>query len=127
MKTGDSLGDLTDEIAPGRHIVQFVTAGPKNYGYLLDDGTSQVTVKGITLNSRNKKAITFELIKGMVLGTDDREKVSMVNPNDFFRDPIDGSLSIGPSVKSYRKVYTKRAVMDDGVTTKPFGYEGHDV
>ena len=122
MKTGDSLGDLTDEIEPGRRIVEFVTAGPKNYAYVLDDGTSKVTVKGITLNSRNRRAITFQLIKGMVLGTETRDSIQLVNPNDFGRNPITGELTIGPSTKTYRKVYTKRALMPDGITTQPFGY-----
>ena len=121
VKTGDSLGNLTDEIPTGRSIVAFVTAGPKNYAYQLDDGTSKVTVKGITMNCRNKAIVTFDLIKGMVLGTGP-EKVEMVNPNTFSRNPLTGELGIGPSTKSYRKVYTKRALMADGVNTMPFGY-----
>jgi len=121
IKTGDSLGDLTDEIPTGRSITAFVSAGPKNYAYQLDDGTSKVTVKGITMNCRNKAIITFDLIKGMVLGTG-VSKVEMVNPNTFSRNPLTGELSIGPSTKSYRKVYTKRALMPDGVHTMPFGY-----
>ncbi len=46
---GDFLGDLTDELPPGRHIVEVTCCGPKNYGYMLDDGTCFVKVKGFTL------------------------------------------------------------------------------
>ena len=121
VKTGDAMGDLTDEIPPDKCIVAFISAGPKNYSYKLDDGTAKVTVKGITMNSRNKGVITYDLIKSMVFN-EGPESVCLVNPTTFNRDPITGSLSLGTSTKTYRKIYTKRALMDDGVSTKPFGY-----
>ena len=55
---GDFLGDLTDEL-DGKHIVEFVSAGPKNYAYLLNDGDTQCKVKGFTLNHQNAKKINF--------------------------------------------------------------------
>jgi len=122
VKTGDGLGDLTDELPPGKTIVSFVTAGPKNYSYKLSDGTAKVTVKGVTMNSRNKGIVTYELIKSMVF-ENGPESVCLVNPTSFSRDPLAGVLSIGPSTKTYRKVYSKRMVMDDKVNTKPYGYK----
>ncbi len=122
VKTGDALGDLTDEVTPGRRIVEFVTAGPKNYVYKLDDGTCKLTIKGITMNSRNSRVITFDLVKAMVL--DPRaQAVTMVNPSNFVRNPVTASLGLGVATKTYRKVYTKRALMPDGISTKPFGYK----
>ena len=49
---GDYLGDFTDEIKKkgASHIVEFISAGPKNYAYKMDNGKTSCTVKGITLN-----------------------------------------------------------------------------
>jgi hypothetical protein len=49
---GEYLGDLTDEIDPkdGNYIVEFVSAGPKNYAYKTDKGVTKCTIKGFTLN-----------------------------------------------------------------------------
>ena len=49
IKTGDYLGELTDELQ-GHHIVEFVSAGPKNYSFKLDNGETKCTIKGFTLN-----------------------------------------------------------------------------
>ena len=56
---GDFLGDLTDELG-GKHIVEFVSARPKNYAYKLSDGTTYCKVKGFTLNHENAKKINFD-------------------------------------------------------------------
>ena len=55
---GDFLGDLTDELDV-KHIVEFDSAGPKNYAYLLNDGNTQCKVKGFSLNHQNAKIINF--------------------------------------------------------------------
>ena len=34
--TGDYLGQLTNELPPGRHICEMVAGGPKNYAYSLE-------------------------------------------------------------------------------------------
>ena len=100
VKTGDRLGDLTVEIPKDRHIVSFVTAGPKSYSYMLDNGTSKVTVKGITMNSRNKKLITFDRVKDLVLGLTGTSSVQMLNPNSFTRNSVMGTSGIGPATKT---------------------------
>ena len=45
---GDFLGEFTNEIDPseGDHIIEFVSAGPKNYSYRLDSGIVHSKVKG---------------------------------------------------------------------------------
>ena len=42
-KLGNYLGEFTNEIDPkdGNYIVEFVSAGPKNYAYLLDTGVTK--------------------------------------------------------------------------------------
>ena len=65
---GDFLGQFTNEIdqEKGNHIIEFVSAGPKNYGYKLDTGYSCCTVKGINLNHNACQLINFESIKNIV-------------------------------------------------------------
>lgn len=121
IKTGDALGDLTDELPPGRSIISFCSGGPKNYIYKLDDQSTSVTVKGITLNSRTKTKITYDLLRSMVL-KEGPDSIVVMNPAGFGRDPKVGALHQQPMAKTYRVVYTKRAVMADGISTKPYGY-----
>lgn len=121
IKTGDALGDLTDELPPGRSIISFCSGGPKNYVYMLDNGVASVTVKGITLNSRTKTIITYDLLRSMVL-KEGPAAVTVMDPAKFGRNPETGGLYLQPMAKTYRVVYTKRAVMADGVSTMPYGY-----
>ena len=120
IKTGDALGDLTNEIAPERSIVSFCSAGPKNYVYLLDNNTTSVTVKGITLNCRTKTVLTYDLVRSMILKAGPNQ-VAVMN-NTFGRNPLIGALHMEPAAKTYRVVYTKRAVLEDGISTMPYGY-----
>ena len=60
--TGVYLGDLTDEL-DGHHIVEFVSAGPKNYGYKLENGKCFCKIKGFTLNHSISQKLNFEKMK----------------------------------------------------------------
>ena len=62
---GDYLGDLTDEL-DGHHIVEFVSAGPKNYAYRLENGQCCCKVKGFTLNYTNSALINFDTMRNEV-------------------------------------------------------------
>lgn len=55
---GDYLGDLTDELK-GENIVEFVSCGPKNYAYLLSDGSACCKVKGFRLDYTTMSKINF--------------------------------------------------------------------
>jgi hypothetical protein len=63
VKTGDYLGDLTDELeqyGPGSYIKEFVPGGPKNYAFSVfcpstGNRTTKCKVKGITFNYDNSK------------------------------------------------------------------------
>ena len=46
--TGDFLGEFKDEFKPGQYAVEFVGAGPKNYGVQLNTGESWIKVRGFT-------------------------------------------------------------------------------
>ena len=115
---GEFLGDLTDEY-PGRRIFRFVSGGPKNYAYEFEDGDSVVKVKGFTLNHRNSKVITPQLMLEMAKKRDGA-RVEIFNPKKILRSTVHGVIT-RPERKRYRVVYTKRVVHRNGTTT-PFGY-----
>ena len=43
VPTGAFFGDLTDEIPQGLTITEFMSAGPKNYGYRLNNGDAHMS------------------------------------------------------------------------------------
>ena len=117
---GDYLGDLTDEVPHGK-IIDFVTAGPKNYAYKIRRHDGQIEtvckVRGITLNYKNSLDINFESIKATV--TENRTNTIAVKGHHIVRR--DKSLLTVEHTKKYRFVYDKRIILD-GCHTVPFGY-----
>ena len=120
---GDFLGDLTDEL-DGKHIVEFVSAGPKNYAYLLNDGHTQCKVKGFTLNHENAKKINFRTMcsevflwhfHGATMGT------TLENPRQICRDAKKQRVYNRAQQKSYSVMYDKRRIMNN-LDTVPYGY-----
>jgi hypothetical protein len=67
LKLGKFLGDMTSELDEGDYIKEFVSGGPKNYGYVTKNGKTEVKIKGFTLNSTNAVAFSFEKIKEVII------------------------------------------------------------
>jgi hypothetical protein len=65
--TGNALGDLTDELDPGDYITEFVSIGPKSYGYRTYKGEEELKVKGITLSYKTKRKIDFDCLVEMTV------------------------------------------------------------
>ena len=64
IPTGDLLGQWTDELVDkktkvSRKITTFVGAGPKSYGYILDDGTTKMKLKGFSMNYETCKKLNL--------------------------------------------------------------------
>jgi len=71
-ETGDYLGELTDELYDKKkkeyhYITEFASAGPKNYGYVLDNGKQECKVKGFNLNVEGCKQLNYTILKNNVL------------------------------------------------------------
>ena len=64
---GNFLGELTSELDRKDHIVEFVSGGPKNYGFITSVGKATVKIKGFSLNSTNGPAFSFGNIKNIIL------------------------------------------------------------
>ena len=116
---GDYLGDFTSELKPGEFITEFVSAGPKNYGYLTSNGTEVCKVKGFTLNYQNSKAVNFRCMLREVFGVE--QDVYTVNPSKICRDKRSVKLYNKKESKRYSMVYTKR-VIREGYCTVPYGF-----
>ena len=116
---GNYLGHLTNELKKGDYIEEFVSAGPKNYGYKTIKGKSSCTVKGFTLNSSTKKLINFNSIKNIVIN--DREEKIEAEQLKFIRNKHDWTVETETAKKIYGFVYSKRILLDD-FSSLPFGY-----
>jgi len=120
---GDYLGMFTNEIDPaeGTEIIEFVSAGPKNYSYKLDTGITHTKIKGFDLNFSASQSIDFEKIKEIVLSPHEKLQISLKQSN-IKRNKNDWTVHSKNIEKTYRLVYDKRIILDD-LTTTPFGYK----
>ena len=118
---GNYLGEFTNEIDPkdGNYIIEFVSAGPKNYAFLLDTGKTKSTIKGITQNNVTSLIIKYESIKNIVCN--DRSAKISVKHLRFIRDNKKWNVSTQDIYKTYGFVYDKRVLKTD-LSTKPYGF-----
>jgi len=122
---GNYLGEMPDELE-GDHIVEFTSAGPKNYGYVTNAGKKCCKVRGFTLNVRGSQYLNYEvmrqnLLKEITDPKDERRAVGVPSLT-FLRDSQNKDIYILPRTKRYGLVLDKRVV--DPVTFKsyPYGY-----
>ena len=138
-ETGDYLGELTNELYDKktkefRHIVEFASAGPKNYGYQLDNGKKECKVKGFNLNVEGSQYLNYELLRNNVLDEIKRPQYHPVtgqitrrqNPvkrsNKIVRDVRHFELKTVSEEKKYQLVFDKRVVDPDRFKTYSYGY-----
>lgn len=55
--SGGLLSDMANDLEDGGYIVEFVSGGPKNYGYITSTGKVCCKVRGFTLNVLNYAVI----------------------------------------------------------------------
>ena len=126
---GNFLGDLTDELDPGQHIVQFVSTGPKSYAYVLNDGSEVCKVRGFSLNHKASQVINFDTMKAMLVDPETvLQGVDKSLPNLYTykeskisRNKYEICIYNRPEVKCFRAIYTKRVIQED-LSTLPYGY-----
>ena len=129
---GDFLGEMTDESYhkdyPGDFIEEFVSGGPKNYGYKTDQGRVCCKVRGFSLKSlRGSAQLNYQVLKENLLEeiTDPQPKrrdVPVVGPNFFTRDPATKRLKVVPRKKLYGLVFDERVVDRENFRSYPYGY-----
>lgn len=127
IATGDFLGDMKDEL-DGDVIREFVCAGPKNYGYITQQGKSECKIRGFTLNARGANVLNFHSMKANILAElnnplDDRRTTSVLTPYYFQRDSERKRIKVVPRVKKYGLVFDKRVVDVNSKSSFPYGYQ----
>lgn len=124
---GDFLGELTSELPPNTYITKFISAGPKNYSYVISSPCPKTgkdtfcKVKGINLNFDNLKLVNCETMEKFVKSPGHEDVVTIPEPSKIIRDPKTGKLLSRDRKKDYRVVYTKR-VITENYGTIPYGY-----
>ena len=119
---GDYLGMFTNEIDPkeGQEIVEFASAGPKNYTYKLDTGITHTKIKGFSLNIAASSTIDFQKIKEIVTS---KEEIEIpIEQNTITRDKSNWTVQTKTFNKIYRQVYDKRIILND-LSTVPYGFK----
>ena len=117
LSTGPHLGDLTDE-CDGKKIVEFVSAGCKNYAMMLKDEKTPdadpeyiLKVRGITLDYNTCQILQYETFKQKVLNYCNDNETIIVKYNNFLRPNLKkGTVYTVPMEKKYRPVISKGIV-----------------
>ena len=117
---GDYLGDFTSELDSGEFIEEFVSAGPKNYGYKTNKGKEIIKVKGFSLSSSASQQINYQNVLNLV--KNQTSDTLNVNQLKFKRNKKDWSITTEDQIKKYKQVYDKRILLDD-LTTLPYGFK----
>ena len=119
IKTGDSLGDMTDELEEGDYIVKWVATGPKSYAYITFKGRVVCKVKGFTLNYANSQKINPSTMMNLVEGrisSIQTERKNAITRNAFAKEIVNKDQS-----KTFSCGYNKRVVLEN-YDTIPYGY-----
>ena len=129
------LGYFKDELGECKYINEFVSGGPKNYAYKMNNGETNCKVKGVTLNYKNSEAVNFDSVKYFILdnilgskmlGTIFTENIYIYTEQmQFKKDTKDKSITTKYLDKKYSFCYDKcYIVVDDNkpniIDTLPF-------
>ena len=119
VETGDSLGDLTDEME-GDHITKWCGSGPKSYAYETSKGKGVCKVKGFTLNYENTQKINGCVMDSMIQGA--TGSVSILRKGAITRDPKTKSIVNKDQTKTFSSLGYNKRVIQDNYDTFPYGY-----
>ena len=125
---GPYLGQFTSELDKDDHIVEFVSGGPKNYGYQTHQSHVECKVRGFRLNSEGQTKLNYKIMRQNV--QDEIQKpllkprqTQVINTHQIVRDPKTYDLHTHPQHKWYQLVYDKRVVDPHTFQTYPYGYQ----
>ena len=118
IDTGDSLGDLTDELE-GDYTTEWCGTGPKSYAYETNKGKVVCKVKGFTLNYQNSKKINGDVMNLIIQNP--TKTVQIEKKGAITRDPKTKTVVNKDQTKMFSLNYNKR-IVDDNFDTIPYGY-----
>ena len=120
IKTGDMLGDMTDEIS-GKGISSFVSTGPKSYGFKYGNDQQKSAIKGFTLNHENNNLLNHDSLSKIV--KKQIREITIVNENKITQK--NHEIVNKYCEKIFKFGYDKRVIkqVDEGhINTLPYGY-----
>ena len=125
---GNYLGDFTSELSKDEYIEEFVSGGPKNYGYTTNQGHVECKVRGFRLNSEGKTQLNYDVMRQNVKDEIERpllkpRQTQVINSHHIVRDPNTYELFTFPQQKQYQLVYNKRVIDPHTFKTYPYGYQ----
>ena len=125
---GDYLGEFTSELETGDYIEEFVSGGPKNYGYRTKNGKAECKVRGFRLNSEGKTQLNYDVMRQNVLDEiqhpqKEPRQTQVVKTHQIVRDAKTYDLYTYPDYKRYQLVYDKRVIDPSTFQTYPYGYQ----
>jgi len=133
LPLGPFLGEFTDELG-GDTIVEFVSGGAKNYGYLTKKGKVECKVRGFTLNYETLQTLNYYTMRENILQElddplEERRVMPITSPDYFQCDQVTKKIKLTQRVKKYGLVFDKRVINRTTKVSTPFGYNwfGADV
>ena len=128
IPTGNYPGEFTNELDDGDPITEFLTAGPKNYAYITQQGKQCCKVRGFTLNEPGQKILHFASMKDLVLSEilqpeDESRTLTLNNPHKIIRCPSTKTIKTIPQEKQYKLLFDKRVIEPDNFQSFPYGYK----
>ena len=126
LPTGRFLGQFTNE-TPRDSIKEFVSGGPKNYGYLTAKGKTECKVRGFSLNYETKELLNYYTMRENVLmeleePLDQPRTTRIPIPDYFARDQVNKKIKLTNRVKKYKLVFDKRVLDPATKQSTPYGY-----
>ena len=120
IKTGDMLGDMTDEIS-GKGINSFVSTGPKSYSFKYSNNEQKTAIKGFTLNHENDNLLNYDSLSKMVKRQ--IREITVVNESKITRK--NSEIVNEYCEKVFKFGCDKRVIKridEDHIDTLPYGY-----
>ena len=120
IKTGDMLGEMTDELS-GKTITNFVSTGPKSYSFKYGRDDEKSAIKGFTLNHQNCTILNHDNMR-KVIKKQIRE-LKIVNENKITRK--NREIVNKYCEKVFKFGYDKRVIKhvdENHIDTLPYGY-----
>ena len=127
LETGAYLGQFKNELDEGDTIIEFATAGPKNYGYITRQGKVDCKVRGFSLNARGQEQLNFDILKRNVLDElqhpqAQARSIPIFNPHKIVRDTQTKQIATRTEIKRYQLVASKRVIDSDDFHSYPYGF-----
>ena len=120
VKTGDMLGDMTNELS-GEKITNFTSTGPKSYSFKYGDKNEKSAIKGFTLYHENSSILNHNSMSKIV--KKQIRELAIINENKITQK--NREIVNEYCEKVFKFEYDKRVIKhvdENHIDTLPYGY-----